>query len=655
LAAYPEYFAEAEEVLFTLAAAESEPSIANNATGIWRQCFQIVLSGTATPFRDRIDLLEKRLFDPDQRNRKLALDALVNSLRSFSGATRDIGHKAIGGRLVPDEWYPKPDEARACYEMILGLVTKVSESKNDDLHNAGLDICITYGRTFLSSGDLDFLKKLLTPERLSGVLLPRLLETLDNSLRFDLTSEVRPRPFPIDADYVQRVRNWQAQLTPSDLHGRLLSTIGVDPWHHSLGVHEDGWKRTVRGLANELHAQATVFISELDWLLSVEARSAAVLGVELGKIDSAADLLDPIFCAVVRPRQNLALARAYLATLIVTHPQHSDAVNLALDRVSENTELAYDLALVCGRSVKSLERTLGSIRAGKLDASYLQGFTTGYATGEPLTMEELEEVLAVLLQAMNAGSESSSRVAVHFIGHRVGLAHKDALVSLSSKSLDLIFKVLTLTAKDGAGDSYWWARSLAALAPSDASRVARAASLGLGGGYFQTEESQKVLMELGHTYPAEVMEQVGSVMLDGKSGTKFFIGHYRGLFNTLPVAVVSAWLQSVGVSGAQKLARHLPVPYIDPSGDAIVPELTAYVLETFEADDRTFAEFCAGTYFSGGFVRNMTREVEAEEETAKRFLTHRLRRIREWAARKVESSKRHTDQWRQLDEERDLD
>jgi len=78
--------------------------------GVWRELFQIVLSGTATPFSQRMDLLQKRLFDTEPRIRELALQALNACLRSFSGATRSVGSKTQGGRLLPDEWRPKPNE-----------------------------------------------------------------------------------------------------------------------------------------------------------------------------------------------------------------------------------------------------------------------------------------------------------------------------------------------------------------------------------------------------------------------------------------------------------------------------------------------------------------------------------------------------------------
>ena len=59
----PEHWEDAERLLAALAAAESEPNIANNATAIWGQGFSIFLSGTAVPFAPRLKRLGERLRD----------------------------------------------------------------------------------------------------------------------------------------------------------------------------------------------------------------------------------------------------------------------------------------------------------------------------------------------------------------------------------------------------------------------------------------------------------------------------------------------------------------------------------------------------------------------------------------------------------------
>ena len=80
LAAFPKHFGEAQEILRRLALAENEDGIGNNATEIWKQMFRIVLSGAATPFRERIELLGKLVFSSDTGESALAIGALNTTL-----------------------------------------------------------------------------------------------------------------------------------------------------------------------------------------------------------------------------------------------------------------------------------------------------------------------------------------------------------------------------------------------------------------------------------------------------------------------------------------------------------------------------------------------------------------------------------------------
>jgi len=217
--------------------------------------------------------------------------------------------------------------------MVQTLIEKISGSEIEDLRNAGLEICIKNGRRFIADGDLPFLKRILSRETLPARLLPRLLEMLDNSIVFDLSDQRRPQW--LEPDYVLGVRKWRASLIPSDLHGRLLSTIGVDPWHHPLGDREDAWRQAVTRLAAELDREPGKLVAELDWLLSDEAMSAAVLGVELGRLDARAAHLDVIVAATGKPRRNLGLAKMYLANLVAAYPKHLDVVNTVLDQIWE--------------------------------------------------------------------------------------------------------------------------------------------------------------------------------------------------------------------------------------------------------------------------------------------------------------------------------
>jgi hypothetical protein len=79
-------------------------------------------------------------------------------------------------------------------------------------------------------------------------------------------------------------------------------------------------------------------------------------------------------------------------------------------------------------------------------------------------------------------------------------------------------------------------------------------------------------------------------------------------------------------------ARHLAPPFLDGNNQPQVPRLTEFVLEHFEEDDRTFSDFVAGVHSYKGYWGSNATAREKEGFQAKAFLTHRLKRVREWAA-----------------------
>jgi hypothetical protein len=161
------------------------------------------------------------------------------------------------------------------------------------------------------------------------------------------------------------------------------------------------------------------------------------------------------------------------------------------------------------------------------------------------------------------------------------------------------------------------------------------------------DEASKQLSALARVYPSEVMEAVGRLMLSDSVGWHFYIGKYP-IFYSIPTEVIIQWLEQNGVEGARKIARHLPEPSVDPDGSERVPTLTEYVLRTFENDDRTFAEFCAGVHSFQLYVGDLAASKEAEANIARRFSNHPLRRIREWAKIEEASAKRMA-QWHRED------
>jgi hypothetical protein len=231
---------------------------------------------------------------------------------------------------------------------------------------------------------------------------------------------------------------------------------------------------------------------------------------------------------------------------------------------------------------------------------------------------------------------------IDFLGARL---HAGQLENLFLSDDELLWNILSEFTNRPGRESFWWGKVLAFIAPVNPTLAIRLACRALLGGSFDLSDiASNLLSEWAISYPNETMSEVGSVALDPAVGVRFFVAKFS-VFKMLPPDVVMNWLTEVGSAGAEKLARHLPPPFIDNDGNPVVPELTAWMLSKFENDDRVFAEFCAGVHSFQGYTGDISRAHELEAEMARRFLNHPLRRIRQWAqvehASALEYAQRH--------------
>jgi hypothetical protein len=142
--------------------------------------------------------------------------------------------------------------------------------------------------------------------------------------------------------------------------------------------------------------------------------------------------------------------------------------------------------------------------------------------------------------------------------------------------------------------------------------------------------AEKFLADRAAEAPEEILRALEQIMQDERNQFHFYIDRYVSLFAVLPVADVARWLDRVGVEGARHIARHLPAPFLDSEGRPQVPELTVYVLQRFEDDERIFSEFCGGVETEAYFVEGGKKR-QRDSEVAEQFLNHPLRRVRDWA------------------------
>jgi len=310
-----------------------------------------------------------------------------------------------------------------------------------------------------------------------------------------------------------------------------------------------------------------------------------------------------------------------------------DVVNSRLDELEIGDPLlSFQIALAGGSRVMVFDRAVRLIKAGKIPPHHLRNFTH-WVGDQHVTNEQVVEAIKLLLPVASTDSFASDVIA-DFLGARL---HSGQLNALLEASKELVWEAITVSTRRAGRETFWLGKVLLAAAPTDQALAIRLACEGLvGENYEFRNEAEGLLTHWSSEWPDQVMAGIGDVVLDENLGWRFFASKF-GVFNAIPPEVVIRWLELKGVRAAQRIARHLPKPFVDASGVPRVPELTEFVLSRFQGDNLTFREFCAGTHSHQMYVGDIASQREAEAASVRPFFNHPLKRIREWARREYDS------------------
>lgn len=645
----PEHFADAECILLRLALAETE-IYANNASGVWKELFRPLLSGTAIPFAERIRLLEERFQTTDGSQIRLCLGALGGPLTMDGPIVgRALGPPVIAGRIPPSDWYPRNDkEMRECATLTLELLKRLTRSDNAAVCDGVVTVMLNHLAHLLRCGFLTEANEILSAVPLSDLRLAELLHALDWFLQIFCA----PRSKRVSGDLEKKVRDWRQSLVPKSLHGQLLSLIGQEPWH-LWNQGDDHGEDAITTLAQELLNDPSTLERELPWLFSREARSAPRLGVVLASLDAGGTQLERIV-RTATASQYPGLARGYIQGLAQQHPDQVDQVNRLLDRLqTTNPRSVFELISDGFEPLRPLERLLAMVDAGQLPVEVLHG--VAYILGNrSLIPAELRQVLERLMPGINQGNEAAGRAALAVLYStlfvRVQSIHPDIPSDPWLRST--LGAILATTLPFAGPESHAWNELLSYFGAIDLRESLRLAVLALPHEDLTLcMQAQSYLVAAAPREPSFIMQRLGEAFLDPATGWRLTVCSLRTLINALPVKVAKQWLDAQGRPAAIALARHLPLPYIDKTGDPIVPQLTGYVLERFADDERVFREFCFGVHSGKIYTGDIAAQHEEEADVARRFLDHPQQRIRDWAQYEIDRATHDAALWRAHDEE----
>jgi hypothetical protein len=637
---FPEFFSDCEEILFVLAQHECEPDIGNNATKTWQHLFRLQLSGTSIPLHDRLKILLRRLESATSQTADIIGGALGNILDTHG--TRVLGPPVVGGRIPPQEWTPATwDEFR---EEMRGGFNFIQAAVNHPVKELALGAkkaLLIELESYTRQGWVDELRQVISVDKLDETDRARLVSRLKNILAFGK----HPQGTEFKNEYAEKLTSWIEELQPKSLHARLVEFVGSRSWDHY--GREKEWESGLRELAMELQKDPNVFASELVWLTSSEASSSFELGHILATLDMAPIHLDAMVQA--SKQKESALLRGYVSGLIFGAKVDPEPINKLLDQLEkDDPQFSFQIALAGGSPVRVFERAISLVTSKRIPVYNLRVFTH-WVGNEHITLEQVIKALEILLPWIKNEEKHSSDVAIEFLGARFHAGQFNDLLTLNKS---LVWNVLAATTKNISSETYWWGELLKAAAPTSPQlAISLACNVLVGDNYGMADEAKDLLSTWASEYPDEVMSELGKLMLNDKTGIRFYFSKLP-VFTVLPADVVIRWLDNVGVEGAWKIARNLPKPFLDQNRGPVVPELTKYVLSKFEEDDRVFNEFSAGTHSHQIYAGDFGATRLQEGENARPFIDHPLRRIREWAQHEMTGARQDAQRHREWEKER---
>lgn len=368
-----DHFLRGAELLLGFAAAENE-TWGNNASGQFKQLFQLCLAGTQMPATDRIAVLERGLESGLPEKRRICVEALGVALQKFH-FSRMGGVEVRGSGLPQEDWSPKTN--RDIFEYWIRSFNLLKE--------------VILGGTAESAQA----KKVLG-NHLRGILIPPLLDKFEPGFREIAEVEKHYWPEALDSihdifefdmahqtpESCARLKEWLTWLSPQDLKLRLELIVTNAPHQHtkgSDGKYVDVAAENAQRLAEELVQNDTDFSAHLDQLQSGEQRQSWYFGFRLGQTTKngrkiIADCLNSLRRIPPQTR-NPSLLAGFLHGL-----SDKTLVEEALELVAEDSQIVDQIAPLTRMSdpqISGLNRVINLCIRGLIPPEQIRQFAYG--------------------------------------------------------------------------------------------------------------------------------------------------------------------------------------------------------------------------------------------------------------------------------------
>lgn len=655
ISSFPNWFEAAEEMMLRLALNDPEPELGNNATSSWSGLYPIIAS-VATPFTERLEILQRRVASPSEEERYRCVFALSEMLHD--GSVRLMNPGTYGHRLAPSSWRPQTwDEYFGYVTEVIRVLVRLCEDAAAKVREKAIKTLVSSVRSLIFRGILGPAKEGAEsiPSDVRPILRAELREflLLNNSEHSTHSAE--------DKDQRSRfVTQWIEELATDDLHSLLVEEIGPDAWDHHL--EQSAWEDRIRDLALRLLENDGEFARELPWLNSPQAKSIVEFGTVIGRFDHSMARLDAIVAAA-KEAKNPNLARGYFLGITnrLRDDAESDAASVAQERLNSCVDsmwdvdpvLAYYVMVPSGDFVRALQRTIAAVEAKTLPAGSLQNFQS-WNGPVPTSPRGAKSAAQTLLKSAQSGEKRAAGVGIGFIVHLL-LRYKPEnrpkylQTVFGEPDLETVFGLLEHNATGDDSISAYFGQIFAHVLPANPTRGIDLAIRMVSSRDFEvSREGGSLFHSVVELDATGVMEKLGEALLSDDDVYRLSLRHVPVL--ALPADVITDWLGKHGLDGARVIARYLPRPHLNGDKPELHPVAEA-VLVPYGSDDQVFSRWVSGMH--GGVVAGSLADwVERRAEYAENFLASPVEAVRRWAEGEIGFSSEHAADFRLSEEER---
>lgn len=372
---WAETFPKAAKLMLRLAAAENE-SWGNNATGQFKQLFQIYLPGTQANLNERLRIARQALGSEVKEERALGILAIGHAIKAHS-FSRD-GRVAIQGTRIPGRDYePSGREIQEYWGECIGLLKDV----------------------IIEGGELSSLAKQKLGRAISGLLRKGMMSEVEAALKDIVKEKGAYWPEALNSirdcidrdgadmptDIRERIGSLEKILQPEDLGEKLRLVVSVADWRdrkdekgNYVSISAEEADKLARQLAGD-----NSWFKEVRGILEGEQRQAYAFGQALGQSMPAGlrkefiEVCLRILGELGREKGNPDILGAFLGNI-----SDEGLVDETMERIIQDKELcSYTVWLTrfLDLTEKHLLRVLPLVEQNKIPVSDMRVFGYGRA------------------------------------------------------------------------------------------------------------------------------------------------------------------------------------------------------------------------------------------------------------------------------------